>query len=222
MAVIEGQHIQLLAQAFTLSCLLIWTVLKMFFYVPVAVCTILLRFLGSSLGRFRSGIPLIRNTIPIENNWLKFRSHEGQATFYRGQVMHSRLRPAKNAFVYPVRMAYINLDDLPSWFEPQKSDILTADEARRMADTEGSVYVLTNPPSVGYVQNPISVYYCYEPTKEGEEQLHLCIAEVTNTPWGERVRFLFRPRGIDGNGEVVAKSLHVSPLMDMKNKWYVN
>jgi Protein of unknown function (DUF1365) len=75
----------------------------------------------------------------------------------------------------------------------------------------GEVRVLTHPASAGYAQNPISVYYCYSPTGE----LERCIAEVTNTPWAERVRFNFAPAGQD-----VPKALHVSPLMDMKSTWW--
>jgi len=48
-----------------------------------------------------------------------------------------------------------------------------------------------DPTSAGYHQNPISVYYCYNL----QGALEICIAEVTNTPWGERVRFLFKVRG---------------------------
>ncbi|GBF99295.1 hypothetical protein Rsub_12055 [Raphidocelis subcapitata] len=40
----------------------------------------------------------------------------------------------------------------------------------------------------------------------------LAIAEVTNTPWGDRVRFVFRP-----GGDQTPKALHVSPFMDMDN-----
>lgn len=40
---------------------------------------------------------------------------------------------------YPVRMAVVDLDDAPSWFAPQARDHMTADEARRMAGTEGRV-----------------------------------------------------------------------------------
>jgi hypothetical protein len=75
------------------------------------------------------------------------------------------------------------------------------------------VRLLTHPPSAGYSQNPISVYYCYG--ADGG-QLERCIAEVTNTPWGERVTFLFRP-----GGETVPKALHVSPLMDMRSTWRI-
>ncbi|KAH0676664.1 hypothetical protein KY285_024465 [Solanum tuberosum] len=75
------------------------------------------------------------------------------------------------------------------------------------------IFLLTIPPSVGYVQNPLSLYYCYD-TEGSLQNLKKCIAEVTNTPWGERVSFLFNP-----NSDVVAKSLHVSPFMDMLGNW---
>lgn len=72
------------------------------------------------------------------------------------------------------------------------------------------MWLLTHPAAAGYVQNPISVYYCH--AKDGS--LPWAIAEVTNTPWAARVTFLFRP-----DGHTVPKSLHVSPFMDMKNTW---
>ena len=75
----------------------------------------------------------------------------------------------------------------------------------------GDVLLLSNPVSAGYLQNPISVYYCYS----AAGKLQCCIAEVTNTPWGERVRFLFDPVGT-----TMPKSLHVSPMMDMQSEWY--
>lgn len=39
---------------------------------------------------------------------------------------------------------------------------------------------------------------------------------MTNTPWNERVTFVFDPAGAR-----VAKALHVSPFMDMHNTWWV-
>eukprot|EP00198_Chlamydomonas_reinhardtii_P007176 XP_001696512.1 predicted protein [Chlamydomonas reinhardtii] len=92
------------------------------------------------------------------------------------------------------------------------------------------VKLLTDPISAGYLQNPISVYYCYSGSSSGsgssggkgagakeeagaaEPKLERCIAEVTNTPWNERVTFVFDPAGAR-----VAKALHVSPFMDMHN-----
>lgn len=41
-------------------------------------------------------------------------------------------------------------------------------------------FLLTIPPSVGYEQNPLSLYYCYD--IEGPSQnLRKCIAEVSDT-----------------------------------------
>ncbi|KAF7803157.1 DUF1365 family protein [Senna tora] len=75
--------------------------------------------------------------------------------------------------------------------------------------------LLTIPPSVGYEQNPLSLYYCYD--VEGScRSLKKCIAEVTNTPWGERVSFIFNP-----HSDLVAKALHVSPFMDMLGSWNI-
>lgn len=124
-------------------------------------------------------------------------------------------------------------------------------------------FLLTIPPSVGYEQNPLSLYYCFD-VEGAARTLRKCIAEVsfwvsnwkyfswsswkchgefvlfgctnylpsfslsrvrkalfnlhndinmillqvTNTPWGERVTFVFNP-----NSDVVAKPLHVSPFM---------
>lgn len=115
-------------------------------------------------------------------------------------------------------MAAIGLDDPPAWFSAQSRDHMTADEARAFARTAGPVTLLTNPQVAGYSQNPISVYYCYSARSGKGVGLGLdrCIAEVTNTPWGERVTFLFDPCG-----ESTPKALRVSPMMDMKGEWCV-
>jgi hypothetical protein len=42
------------------------------------------------------------------------------------------------------------------------------------------------------------------------------LLQVTNTPWGDRVTFMFNPEG-----DVSPKALHVSPFMDMQNTWWV-
>eukprot|EP01025_Chloroclados_australasicus_P002819 TRINITY_DN10644_c0_g1_i1.p1 TRINITY_DN10644_c0_g1~~TRINITY_DN10644_c0_g1_i1.p1 ORF type:complete len:286 (+),score=16.48 TRINITY_DN10644_c0_g1_i1:70-927(+) len=135
---------------------------------------------------------------------------EQKVQFYEGVVFHSRRKPVENRFEYEVRMAVINLDDPPTWFKNQSKDHFSADEARQMTGTAGNVKLLTHPSCLGYTQNPISVYYCYNSVQE----LKMCIAEVTNTPWGERVVFLFDP-----NGQRVPKCLHVSPFMDMNAEW---
>ncbi|XP_044495023.1 uncharacterized protein LOC123217975 isoform X1 [Mangifera indica] len=130
---------------------------------------------------------------------------------YEGTVWHERRCPVRHSFKYPVRYALFDLDH--AFRAP--SDHLSAGEARRVAETNGPVLLLTIPRSVGYEQNPLSLYYCYE--VEGSTQcLKKCIAEVTNTPWGERVSFVFNPKS-----DLVAKPLHVSPFMDMLGNWNI-
>ena len=198
---------------------------------------------------------------PFSSSSSRDRSHEGTARFYAGRVHHARRSPTKHEFAYDVRMAVIDLDDPPPWFQRCRGyhEYLTSDEARLLAgftSPSGRVEVLTHPSVAGYVQNPISVYYCYPPPAGGDyggagegglrststsrsdpRGVHagnpnsldggahdergprpgpVSIVEVTNTPWGERVRFL-----VDSKGGRVSKCLHVSPLMDMRSDWTV-
>ncbi|KAJ9135850.1 hypothetical protein P3X46_032978 [Hevea brasiliensis] len=132
-------------------------------------------------------------------------------SIYEGTVWHERRHPVRHSFRYSVRYALFDLDNSSK----SPPGHLSADEARQKTETTGPVFLLTIPPSVGYDQNPLSVYYCYD--LEGSIQhLKKCIAEVTNTPWGERVIFVFDP-----NSDLVAKPLHVSPFMDMLGDWRI-
>ena len=48
---------------------------------------------------------------------------------------------------------------------------------------DGPIRLLTHLSYFGYCQNPVSFYYCF--SADGET-LETVVAEVTNTPWGER------------------------------------
>jgi len=109
------------------------------------------------------------------------------------------------------------LDEPPGWWRTKQDagdKSLSSAKVREICKTEGPVWLLTVPSCCGYAQNPISVYYAFD--KDGVE-LEQCVAEVTNTPWGERVVFSFEPEMKDA----LPKSLHVSPFMDMKNTWKI-
>ena len=95
-------------------------------------------------------------------------------------------------------------------------DCLSAAQARALAGTDGAVRLLTYAPSCGYEQNPISVYYCYPAAAPPGAPPHRALAEVTNTPWGERVRFAFAL-----GEDVLPKPLHVSPFMEMSPAWRI-
>ncbi|TYK13290.1 DUF1365 domain-containing protein [Cucumis melo var. makuwa] len=83
--------------------------------------------------------------------------------------MLSPSRPVHHSFNYAVRYALIDLDRSPS----PPSHHLSADEARRVASTSGPVYLLTIPASVGYEQNPLSLYYCYQTEDSGQHLKNL-------------------------------------------------
>ena len=82
----------------------------------------------------------------------------------------------------------------------------------------GPIRLLTHLRSFGHCFNPVSFYYCFAP---GGERLEAIVAEVTNTPWGERHAYVL-PRG-DDDGEVLGggfdKRLHVSPFMGMDQRY---
>ncbi|MEX1219596.1 MAG: DUF1365 domain-containing protein, partial [Solirubrobacterales bacterium] len=78
----------------------------------------------------------------------------------------------------------------------------------------GPIRMLTNLRCLGLIENPVTFYYCFAP---GGEKLEAVLAEVTNTPWGDRHSYVLD--GVERDGAVVSsrreKAMHVSPLMDM-------
>ncbi len=79
---------------------------------------------------------------------------------------------------------------------------------------QGPVRLLTGLRYLGHSFNPVSFYYCFDPTGRRVEAV---VAEVENIPWGERHSYVL-PRG-EREGPVLVKELqkthHVSPLMGM-------
>ncbi|CAK7350194.1 unnamed protein product [Dovyalis caffra] len=171
------------------------------------LCSIITTFFTS----LTLSVLLILRTLFTRNSFYTISSSSNAVFLYEGTVWHERRRPVHHSFWYSVRYALFDLDHTPH----APPDHLSADDARQVAKTIGPVFLLTIPPSVGYEQNPLSLYYCYD--MDGSARLlKKCIAEVTNTPWGERVMFVFEP-----NSDLVAKPLHVSPFMDMLGNWSI-
>ena len=165
----------------------------------------------------------------------------GASCLYTGVVTHRRRSPVAHEFRFPLFMAYVDLADLPgvfdghwlwsarrlapAWF--RRTDhfgdpALPLDEAvrRRVHEAtghrpEGPIRLLTHLRYFGYVFNPISVYYCFAP---GGERVEALVAEVTNTPWGERHVYVVEPEPAGEGAKIQAefsKALHVSPFMTM-------
>jgi DUF1365 family protein len=164
---------------------------------------------------------------------------------YEGTIRHRRTDP-RSEFSHRIALAYLDLDELPELLggrltrrgpgplrfrradylggraEPESS---LADAVReRVVELTGMrpggpVRVLTQLRSFGICFNPVSFYYCLD--EAGERPEHV-LAEVTNTPWGERRSYALSDRR--AGGSVVAgdfaKQLHVSPFFGMDHVYH--
>ncbi len=98
------------------------------------------------------------------------------------------------------------------------ADSVRALVAERLgAPPDGPIRLLTQLRTLGHCFNPVSFYYCYDES----ERLRALVAEVTNTPWGERHAYVIgagAERIIQGGMD---KALHVSPFMEMDQRYEV-
>jgi DUF1365 family protein len=164
-----------------------------------------------------------------------------QSALYTGWVRHRRLQPRGHAFRYPLFMALLDLGELREAFRGRwlwgverrafvsfrRADHF-GDPARPLDDCvrelverecgrrpAGPVRLLTHLRFAGYVFNPVSFFYCY--AADGQK-LEAVVAEVNNTPWGERHCYVLPAGPEAGMGAVMRhtpKRMHVSPFMPM-------
>ena len=71
--------------------------------------------------------------------------------------------------------------------------------------------MLTHLRTWGWLFNPITVYWCFEPDGVTPD---VVVLEVTNTPWKERDWYVVPAEQVVGRGAVFPKTLHVSPFLD--------
>ncbi len=161
---------------------------------------------------------------------------------YSGHVRHRRFRPCGNAFRYAVFLMYLDLDELPHVFDgvplwsvdrpnlacwrrrdylgPRDLPIAEAVRYRVKHHTgqtvNGPVRMLCHLRYAGYCFNPVVFYYCFDRTDSHVETI---VAEITNTPWGERHAYVLPECANQARGMlkrfVFPKAFHVSPFMPM-------
>jgi DUF1365 family protein len=154
------------------------------------------------------------------------------SAIYEGTVRHRRFADRANEFTTKIALAYVDLDELPfshgRLVRFERSDYL-GDPARPLAEEvrdlveertgarpQGPIRLLTQLRSFGHCFNPVSFYYCFDPAGERVQEV---VAEVTNTPWGERHAYVIERAGpgvLKGDSE---KVLHVSPFMGMEHQY---
>jgi DUF1365 family protein len=161
---------------------------------------------------------------------------------YVGTVRHRRFDAVRHHFTTRLFFAYLDLDELdrvfagrwwwsarrpaPMWFRRGDyfgpSDVPLADAVRDAVAREigrrptGAVRVLTNLRMFGYVFNPVSIYYCFD----RDERLAAVLAEITNTPWGERHHYVVAADATRSTLRArFEKRFHVSPFQAMQQHY---
>jgi DUF1365 family protein len=166
--------------------------------------------------------------------------------FYEGFVRHRRHDATSDQLLHRLCMAYLDLDELPelfdghplwsarrpalAWFRradylgdrrtPLRRAVEQLVSERTGITLDGPIRLLTNMRFLGHCFNPVSFYYCFDAPGR---HVRAVVAEVTNTPWGERHAYVLPVEGSLGAGRVIrgefAKALHVSPLMGMDHTY---
>jgi DUF1365 family protein len=128
---------------------------------------------------------------------------------FSGRLLWSARRPAAAWFR---RADHLGDPNIP--LADAVRDLVAKASGRR---PEGPIRLLTNLRYFGFAMNPVSFYYCFDNTGERVETI---VAEVNNTPWGERHCYVLTPEMNRGAQAAKVyrfdKVFHVSPFMGMK------
>jgi DUF1365 family protein len=164
------------------------------------------------------------------------------SALYRGWVRHERYSPPQHDFTYQLFMLYLDLDELETvfakrWFwsidrfnlanfkrrdhlgDPSislKQAVIDLVKSETGHEITGPIRLLTHLRYWGYCFNPISIYYGFDAE---DKNIEFIVAEVNNTPWGERHCYIFTPTQNIGTTQYQhyrsSKQMHVSPLLPM-------
>ena len=168
------------------------------------------------------------------------------SALYFGSVRHSRFLPVKHQFEYPLFMAFLDVDKIPSlmrmsrlasynrwnWASFHESDHfgdvhkplrcrLEEDAAHHGVKLpDGQIFLLTHLRYLGYNFNPVSFYYCFD----RGDTLQLILSEVSNT-FGETQNYWLYPANQVASSErflsyQFPKSFHVSPFIGMQAQYH--
>jgi DUF1365 family protein len=169
------------------------------------------------------------------------------SAIYEGWIRHRRVQPRAHDFRYRMFQLYLDLDELPALFEGRwlwsldranlaqlrrrdcygdpRLSIADAVRARVQQETgtrpTGPIRLLTHGRYFGLTMNPVSFYYGY--AADGET-LEWVLAEITNTPWGERHAYFLPVAAAQARGRALHwdfdKRFHVSPFIGMQRRYH--
>ncbi|MFF9016713.1 DUF1365 domain-containing protein [Streptomyces sp. NPDC014870] len=150
---------------------------------------------------------------------------------YETEVAHTRVTPVPYALRHRTYLWLVDLDDLPvlprplrpfARFDPRdhfdgdapslRAGLDAYLAAQGVRDADGQVLMLAHARVLGYVFNPLTLYWCHD--RAGRP---VCVvAEVHNT-YGGRHCYLLRPDARDRAD--VAKEFYVSPFLDVEGAY---
>jgi len=163
---------------------------------------------------------------------------------YLGRVMHARFKPCTHRFVYRVFSLYLDIDRIaelaaklklfsagrfnlfsfhakdhgPRDGSPLRPWVERHLAAHGIALDGGAIRLLCFPRILGYVFNPLSVYFCHGPA----DDLRAVLYEVRNT-FGQSHSYLVRvPVGHAAGlplAPSAAKCFHVSPFLGLAGEY---
>jgi uncharacterized protein len=165
-----------------------------------------------------------------------------QGALYVGRVLHARLNPFRHRFQYRVFSLWLDIDQIATTaaelrlFAYNRFALLTFFDRDHgpcdgsplrpwveqvlssvgIAPPSGAIRLLCFPRVLGYVFNPLSIYFCYD----RRERLRATVYEVRNT-FGE-LHVYVADAIADATGAIAqsaAKSFYVSPLMQMDARY---
>jgi len=168
------------------------------------------------------------------------------SAIYEGRVRHRRVHPRAHEFSYRMFQLYLDLDELPRLFEGRwlwsldranlaqlrrrdcygDSSLSIADAVRNRVEHEtgrrpsGPIRLLTHGRYFGFGINPVSFYYGFA---DDGTTLEWVLAEITNTPWGERHAYFLPAARAQQHGRALHwefdKAFHVSPFIAMQRRY---
>lgn len=170
------------------------------------------------------------------------------AAIYDGWVSHRRRGLVPHSFRYRVFMPLFDLGELPELLDPiplwsarrpaparLRCDDFLGEGPRALAERArdlsrdrigrrpaGPVRLLANPRYLGVGFNPVSFFFLYGDDASSVEAV---IAEVTNTPWGERHAYVLDGSARGPSGAIRAgfeKRMHVSPFQPMEQRYEIS
>ena len=184
----------------------------------------------------RSDGPPLASSALSEGSALHAMKSVGAPLLGFGQVRHTRLKPAKNAFAYPTYFLMLpmramqadkthalahNRSGLLSFFDRDHGDgranaVSWIDELLNREGVEdacGEIWLHTYPRVLGYTFKPVSFWYCH--TLDG--MLRAIVVEVNNT-FGERHCYLLDMPQY-GQELKADKVFHVSPFCTLEGSY---